>query len=83
MSPKELPNEVRRQLQQILIDHPVTFWQRARKFFTPLVGAFGLVTLFYGFEALLGQSSFAAHPLWMVGLGTFLLLLTGSFFSKL
>lgn len=83
MSPKELPNEVRKQLQQVLIDHPRTFWQRARQLFTPLVGAFGLVTLFYGFEALLGQSFIALHPWWMVGLGTLLLLLTGSFFSKL
>lgn len=80
---EKISSEVRDQIKKALMEHPLTVWQKVSRFLTPLTGAFGLVTLFYGFEALLGESALSLHPWWMVGLGAVLLLLTGSFFSKL
>lgn len=78
-----ISTEMREQLKRVLMEHPQTLWQKVSRFLTPLTGAFGLVTLFYGFEALIGESALATHPWWMVGVGAVLLLLTGSFFTKL
>lgn len=58
-------------------------WQRVRQLITPLLGAFGLVSLFYGFEGVLSNTALVDQPIAMVVLGTLLLLLTGSFYSKL
>lgn len=80
--PKNLPSELRSQLQQLLLDRPLTFWQKTRRFLTPITAAFGLVTMSYGFEALLGHSVLQQHPGWMIGVGAVLLLITGSFFTK-
>ncbi len=80
---QKISAEVREQIKKALKEHPLTLWQKVSRFMTPLTGAFGLVTLFYGFEALLSESSLSLHPWWMVGLGAVLLLLTGSFFTKL
>lgn len=49
----------------------------------PLLGSFGLVATFYGFEKLLDQTTFADQPLIMIGLGVVLLLLTGAAAKKL
>ena len=75
--------ETRQQLQKLLLEHPQTLWEKASRFLTPLTGAFGLVTIFYGFEALLQNSVLAQHPWEMIALGSVLLLVTGSFFTKL
>lgn len=49
----------------------------------PLLGAFGLVSTFYGFEKLLDTTELVNHPLELIGTGVILLLLTGAFAKKL
>lgn len=51
--------------------------------FLPLLGTFGLVTLFYGIEKVLDQTPFVDQPLILIVLGIFLLLLTGAAAQKL
>lgn len=50
---------------------------------TPLLGAFGLVSLFYGLEKLLDRSAFADRPIEMIIFGMLILLLTGAYYRKL
>ena len=45
----------------------------------PLLGGFGLVSTFYGFEKLLDQTALVNHPLVLISTGIILLLLTGAF----
>jgi len=49
----------------------------------PLLGAFGLVSLFYGLEKLLDRSTFAERPVEMIVFGILVLLLTGAYYKKL
>lgn len=49
----------------------------------PLLGSFGLVATFYGFEKILDNTDFADKPLYMIALGVILLLLTGAAAKKL
>lgn len=49
----------------------------------PLLGGFGLVTTFYGFEKILDQTTLVDHPVLMLSLGVAVLLLTGFFYRKL
>ena len=49
----------------------------------PLVGTFGLVTTFYGFEKILDRSSFIDQPYLMIVIGVSLLLATGAAANKL
>jgi hypothetical protein len=49
----------------------------------PILGAFGLVSTFYGFEKLLDQTDLVNHPIELIATGVVLLLLTGAFAKKL
>jgi len=49
----------------------------------PLIAAFGLVSLFYGLEKLLDQTTLAQRPFEMILFGVMLLLLTGAYYRKL
>jgi hypothetical protein len=49
----------------------------------PLLGAFGLVSTFYGFEKILDQTPLITHPWVLLGIGIFTLLFTGVFYRKL
>ncbi len=49
-----------------------------------LLGAFGVVATFYGFEGLIDQISFLAdNPFIILGTGLLVLILTGSLYKKL
>lgn len=49
-----------------------------------LLGAFGLVATFYGFERVIDKINFfAGHPFLLLGTGLLLLILTGSLYKKL
>ncbi|MBI2589097.1 hypothetical protein HYW35_02760 [Candidatus Saccharibacteria bacterium] len=49
-----------------------------------LLGAFGLVATFYGFERIIDKITFFAnHPFLLLGAGLLLLILTGSLYKKL
>lgn len=50
---------------------------------TPLLAAFGLVTIFYGLEKLLDQTDLANRPVEMIIVGVIILLLTGAYYRKL
>lgn len=49
----------------------------------PLLGTFGLVTTFYGFEKFLDQTPLVNFPLEMIALGVLILILTGAAATKL
>ncbi len=49
----------------------------------PLLGAFGLVSTFYGFEKLLDQTVLINRPVELVIVGVILLLVTGAASKKL
>lgn len=49
-----------------------------------LLGAFGLVATFYGFEAILNKIQFLAdNPFLLLGTGILTLILTGTLYKKL
>lgn len=49
-----------------------------------IAGAFGLVSLFYGFEKIIDQIAiFADNPWILLATGLIILLITGSFYNKL
>lgn len=49
----------------------------------PLLGTFGLVSTFYGFEKFLDSTILVQHPLELIGFGVITLLLTGAAATKL
>lgn len=49
----------------------------------PLLGAFGVVAVLYGFEKIIDQTILARQPLILLGIGIVILLLTGAFYEKL
>ncbi len=49
----------------------------------PLLGTFGLVTTFYGFEKILDRTPFIDQPHIMIFIGVTILLLTGAAANKL
>lgn len=77
MNKEGLTDKMKREQQNIQ--------QRVQKshLWGPLLGAFGLVSLLYGFEKLLDRTALVDQPWTLVLLGVFLLLLTGSFYNKL
>jgi len=49
-----------------------------------LMGSFGLVATFYGFEKLIDKIDFLSSNPWiLLGIGLALLMVTGSFYNKL
>ena len=49
-----------------------------------LLGAFGLIATFYGFERIIDKIDFFAdHPFLLLGTGLLVLILTGSLYKKL
>jgi hypothetical protein len=49
-----------------------------------LLGAFGLVATFYGFERIIDKMGFFAnHPFLLLGTGLLTLIITGSLYKKL
>jgi len=49
----------------------------------PLLGSFGLVATFYGFEKILDQTFLVEQPIVMIGIGIVLLIFTGAAAQKL
>ena len=49
----------------------------------PLLGTFGLVATFYGFEKFLDQTELVNHPFELIGVGVVILLITGAAAQKL
>lgn len=49
----------------------------------PLLGAFGLVSTFYGFEKILDRTFLVDHPVILLLTGILLLFVTGVFYRKL
>ncbi len=69
-----------------LLSDQDTEWQRRLNsipLFAPLVGSFGLVATFYGFEKLLDKTILIQHPTWLLIVGISALLFTGAFYRKL
>lgn len=69
-----------------LLSQEDTHWQKRLNrlpIVTPLLGAFGLVSTFYGFEKILDRTVLIEYPWFMLGMGVFLLLFTGVFYRKL
>lgn len=61
-------------------------WQKKLKnipVLAPLLGAFGLVSTFYGFEKILDQTFLVEQPVLLLFIGITLLLVTGVFYRKL
>ncbi|HEX9594970.1 MAG TPA: hypothetical protein VF996_02490 [Candidatus Saccharimonadales bacterium] len=48
-----------------------------------LLGSFGLVATFYGFERLIDSTTLADSPWLLLGTGIILLIVTGSLYKKL
>lgn len=49
----------------------------------PVLGSFGLVSMFYGFEKILDKSLFADNPIALILIGLALIILTGAAIQKL
>ena len=73
-------------LVQDLLSEQDSEWQkrlRSIPVLMPLLGAFGLVSTFYGFEKLLDRTFLVEQPTLLLALGVSLLLFTGVFYKKL
>ena len=57
-------------------------FQRFPLLFT-LLGAFGLVATFYGFEKVMDQTGLANNPIILLAIGIAILIFTGSLYKKL
>ncbi|MEX2008240.1 MAG: hypothetical protein WD850_02030 [Candidatus Spechtbacterales bacterium] len=57
-------------------------FQRFPLLFT-LLGAFGLVATFYGFEGIMDRSGLSENPFLLFGIGVGTLILTGTLYKKL
>lgn len=72
-------------LQDLLSEQDAEWQQKLNRIplFAPVLGAFGLVSTFYGFEKLLDRTFLVEQPWILLALGIFVLLLTGVFYRKL
>lgn len=48
-----------------------------------LLGAFGLVATFYGFEGVMDQTGLSENPVILLGIGIVVLIFTGTLYKKL
>lgn len=67
---------------KVFIERPRSALQRFPIIFT-LLGAFGLVATFYGFEKVMDKTGLAENPPLLLAVGIFLLVLTGSLYQRL
>lgn len=71
---------------QDLLSEQESEWQRRINqipLLAPLLGSFGLVCTFYGFEKILDQTFLVQQPHLLLALGISVLLFTGVFYRKL
>lgn len=72
---KTVVNKLAQKKQHVLERFPLLF---------TLLGAFGLVATFYGFEHLIDKSELLSNnPLILLGIGVFTLIFTGKLYQKL
>lgn len=79
-------NEEQLQVVQKLIRDNDTISRRqfrAAALVTPLLGAFGLVSVLYGFEKLIDQTALGNQPIALLMVGVLVLVLTGAYYQKL
>lgn len=79
-------NEEQFNLVRDLVSEHEAEWQRkfnAIPILAPVLGAFGLVATFYGFEKILDQTYLVDHPWLLLAIGLLILLFTGVFYRKL
>jgi hypothetical protein len=72
-------------VQDLLSDQDAEWQKKLRNIpvLAPLLGAFGLVSTFYGFEKLLDQTFLVEVPWLLLAMGIGTLLFTGVFYRKL
>lgn len=78
--------EKQKQIIRDIFDEKQARWQKrinGLPVIGPLLGAIGLITLFYGVEKFLDQTLLVDHPFVMITSGALILLLTGAFYRKL
>jgi len=71
---KQLSHKIDERRQAVFTRFPLVF---------TLLGAFGLVATFYGFERLIDSTALADSPWLLLGTGVLTLILTGTLFKKL
>ena len=79
-------NEEQFNLVRDLLSEHESEWQRRLNsipLLAPMLGAFGLVSTFYGFEKILDQTYLVDHPWLLLATGFTVLLFTGVFYRKL
>jgi hypothetical protein len=72
-------------VEDILTERDADWQKRIRNIpvLAPLLGSFGIVATFYGFEKLLDQTVLVEHPALLLLVGVSILLFTGLFYRKL
>lgn len=74
--------ETSRIVDKILLEKRRAAFQRFPLLFT-LLGAFGLVATFYGFEGVMDRTGLSENPYTLLALGIGVLIFTGTLYKKL
>jgi hypothetical protein len=85
MSPKYLPKktgETAHAVERVFAEKKQAVFQRFPLLFT-LLGAFGLVATFYGFEGVMDKTGLSDNPWILLALGIIILIFTGTLYRRL
>jgi len=70
------------QVDRVISEKRKAVFQRFPLLFT-LLGTFGLVATFYGFERVMDQTGLSENPVILLGIGIVILIFTGTLYRRL